>query len=54
MHLAPNASFSTFRLTLAAVLRPVLDWDGVDEDSLTLWMRQHLRVIPIAFEDRDT
>ena len=43
MHLGGNREFSTFRLTLAAVLlaagEPVHD-----ETTLTSWMRQHLRV----------
>jgi len=47
VHLAPNARVSTFRHTLAAVLRPVHGWDTVDEMALTHWMRQHLRVVTV-------
>jgi len=51
VHLAPNSRVSTFRHTLAAVLRPVHGWDTVDEMALTHWMRQHLRVVTVPVTD---
>ncbi|MCW2904956.1 MAG: hypothetical protein JWO67_7221 [Streptosporangiaceae bacterium] len=43
MHLQGNRNFSTFRLTLTAVLRH--SGEAVaDEPSLTRWMHEHLRV----------
>ena len=51
VHLAPNTRVSTFRHTLAAVLRPVHGWDTVDEMALTHWMHQHLRVVTVPVTD---
>jgi hypothetical protein len=51
MHLGGNREFSTFRLSLAAVLTEAgLSID--DETALTAWMRQHLRVavLPLPAE----
>jgi hypothetical protein len=43
MHLAGNREFSTFRLTLAAVLHQA--GEPVDDDAaLSAWMRRHLAV----------
>lgn len=50
-HLRGNVRSSTFRRSLAAVLRPA----GLakDEDALTRWMHEHLRVavLPVPSED---
>lgn len=51
VHLAPNSRVSTFRHTLAAVLRPVHGWDTVDEMALTHWMRRHLSVVIVPASD---
>jgi hypothetical protein len=51
VHLAPNSRVSTFRHSLAAVLRPVHGWGTVDEMALTHWMRQHLRVVTVPVTD---
>jgi hypothetical protein len=53
VHLASNSRVSTFRHTLAAVLRPVHGWDTVDEMALTHWMRQHLRIVTVPVTDPD-
>lgn len=52
MHLGGNRTFSTFRLTLAAVLTQAgLPMD--DEARLTAWMGQHLRVATLALPPAD-
>ena len=53
MHLAGTEEFSTFRRTLAAILRPVLDMNGADESRLSAWMSAHLRVITAPVTDPD-
>lgn len=53
MHLGGNASFSTFRLTLGAVLRVHRGWDRIDEAALTEWMKEHLSVIAVPHPDPD-
>lgn len=55
MHLGGRARMSTFRFTLAATLTPA--WGGgprVDEDRLTRWMLEHLRVVAVPWADADT
>ena len=53
MHLASNHEFSTFRRTLGAILVAEVGSTDVDEQKLSEWMRAHLRVITISFDDRD-
>jgi hypothetical protein len=53
MHLGGNHEFSTFRRTLGSVLAQANGAKHIDEDSLTQWMRRHLRIIAIPFDDRD-
>lgn len=53
MHLAGNHEFSTFRRTLGAILAAAIGSTDVDEQALTEWMREHLRLITVAFDDRD-
>ena len=53
MHLGGRHNFSTFRLSLGAILAAAHDQDDINEDELTAWMHQHLRVIAIPVEDAD-
>lgn len=53
MHLGGAAEFSTFRRTLAAILRSVLPLDTEDDPRLSAWISEHLRVIAIAVPDAD-
>ncbi|HET6293294.1 MAG TPA: hypothetical protein VFG33_07965 [Kribbella sp.] len=54
MHLDGSAAFSTFRLTLASVLREPLELEHVDDPAVTEWMENHLCVIAVAVEDADS
>lgn len=51
MHLGSAAEFSTFRRTLAAVLRPVLGMTSEDDPQLSAWIKAHLRVIAVPAPD---
>jgi len=53
MHLAGKHEFSTLRRTLGAILAAVQGRTRVDECELTKWMRAHLRVVLVPFDDRD-
>jgi hypothetical protein len=53
MHLAGNHEFSTFRRTLGAILAAERGSTDVDELALSEWMRAHLRVATVSFDDRD-
>ena len=54
MHLGSSASLSTVRMTLGAILRTPL-WGGTfNEDSVTAWVHEHLRVVPLCVADADT
>jgi hypothetical protein len=54
MHLGGRAEFSTFRRTLAALLRGPLAMTHEDDDTLTHWMHDHLQVTPVPVHDPDT
>ena len=54
MHLGKRHEFSTFRRTLGATLAAATSSPTVDEDALTAWMHEHLRVLAIPFDDADT
>lgn len=54
MHLGGSAEFSTFRRTLAAILRPVLPLDAEDDPRLSAWINAHLRVVAVPMPDADT
>lgn len=54
MHLGKKARFSTFRLTLGAVLSAQHGWASIDEAALTAWMHEHLRVASMPVGDADT
>jgi hypothetical protein len=53
MHLGGAAEFSTFRRTLAAVLRPVLGLDTEDDPKLSAWISTHLEVNAVPVPDPD-
>ncbi len=46
--------FSTFRLSIGSILASTKGETAIDEDKLTAWMHQHLRVVAIPFTDGDT
>jgi hypothetical protein len=53
MHLGGRAEFSTFRRTLAAILRQPLGLADEDDTRLSEWMARHLRVLPVPVSDGD-
>jgi hypothetical protein len=53
MHLGGAAEFSTFRRTLAAILRPVLGLDTEDDPKLSAWISTHLGVNAVPVPDPD-
>ncbi len=53
MHLGGSAEFSTFRRTLAAILRPVLRLAGETDPQLSAWISAHLRVVAVPVADAD-
>ena len=53
MHLTGNHEFSTFRRTIGAILAAAGGSNRINEQELTEWMRAHLRVIAVPFDDRD-
>ena len=53
MHLGGAAEFSTFRRTLAAILRPVLGLDTEDDPKLSAWISTHLGVNTVPVPDPD-
>lgn len=54
MHLGKKASLSTFRLTVGSILLQTFEWETLNEQRLTEWMRGHLRVIAIPHNDAET
>ncbi|WP_410506784.1 DUF6884 domain-containing protein [Mycobacterium sp. 29Ha] len=54
MHLGGNHEFSTFRRTLGAIVANANGVARIDEDGLTRWMHNHLRLVTIPFDDRDS
>jgi hypothetical protein len=54
MHLGGRHRFSTFRLSLGSVLAEARGWDEIDEDALTAWMHEHLRIVAVPVDDADT
>jgi hypothetical protein len=53
MHLGGSAEFSTFRRSLAAILRGVLGLDTEDDPRLSDWINAHLRVVTLEVPDAD-
>lgn len=48
------AEFSTFRRTLAAILRPVLPLVAENDPRLSAWISDHLQVIALPMPDADS
>ncbi len=53
MHLGARHEFSTFRRSLGSILAEQSRFDEIDEDHLTRWMHEHLRVIAVPVQDAD-
>jgi hypothetical protein len=53
MHLGGNHEFSTFRRTLGAILAEANGVKHIDENELTQWMYDHLRIVAIPYDDGD-
>lgn len=53
MHLGGRHEFSTFRLSLGSILANAREEIEIDEDRLTSWMHEHLRVVAVPVEDAD-
>lgn len=53
MHLGGRHDFSTFRRTLGAVLAAQRGEPAIDEERLSTWMYEHLRVVAIPVADAD-
>ena len=54
MHLGGRHEFSTFRLSLGAILASSRGDSEIDENHVTEWMHEHLRVVSIPVDDADT
>lgn len=54
MHLGGRHQFSTFRLSLGAILAETRGDDEIDEAALTAWMHAHLRLAAVPVADADT
>jgi hypothetical protein len=54
MHLGGPTEFSTFRRTLAALLRGPLSLTSEDDPRLSAWISDHLQVTPVVVENADT
>ena len=54
MHLGKKHEFSTLRRSLGSVLAEAHGQPTIDEEWLTRWMHDHLRVITIPVEDVDS
>lgn len=53
MHLGGRHEFSTFRLSLGSVLAAAGGLAEIDENALTDWMHEHLRVAAVPVADAD-
>lgn len=53
MHLGGNTNFSTFRLSLAAVLHQPLGLTNDNDPRLSTWMAEHLTVTAVPVSDPD-
>ncbi|WP_262852281.1 DUF6884 domain-containing protein [Mumia quercus] len=54
MHLGGRHEFSTFRLSLGSVLSEARGEVDIDEEALTAWMHEHLRLVAVPFANADT
>jgi GIY-YIG catalytic domain len=53
MHLGGRHEFPTFRLSLGSILASARAEAEINEDRLTEWMHEHLRLVALAVEDAD-
>lgn len=53
MHLGSRHEFSTFRRSLGSILTESRGASEIDEEHLTTWMHDHLRVIAVRVHDAD-
>ncbi|MCB1285514.1 MAG: hypothetical protein KDB20_14490 [Microthrixaceae bacterium] len=53
MHLGSRHKFWIFRRSLGSILAAVRGTDAIDEEHLTAWMREHLRLVAVPVEDAD-
>jgi hypothetical protein len=53
MHLGGNHEMSTLRRTFGSILAEARGWPGIDENALTAWMGEHLRVVLVPYADAD-
>lgn len=53
MHLGGRHQLSTFRLSLGSILASSRAENEIDEDRLTSWMHEHLRVVAVVVTDGD-
>lgn len=54
MHLGGNHEFSTFRRTVGAILASADGSTRVQEERVTQWVNDHMRVVVAPYDDRDT
>lgn len=54
MRLGGRHNFSTFRPSLGSILAAANNHERIDEQRLTSWMHQHLRLIAVPVADADT
>lgn len=54
MHLGGRHEFSTFRLSLGSILAEARGDVDIDEEALTAWMHEHLRLVAVPVADADT
>jgi hypothetical protein len=53
MHLGGKHEMSTLRRTFGSILAEARAWSRIDEDALTRWMGEHLRVVLVPYADAD-
>jgi hypothetical protein len=53
MHLGGNHEMSTLRRTFGSILAEGRGWPRIDEDALTRWMGEHLRVVLVPYAGAD-
>lgn len=54
MHLGGRHEFSTFRLSLGSILAEARGDVDIDEEALTAWMHEHLRLVAVPVANADT
>jgi hypothetical protein len=53
MHLGGNHEMSTLRRTFGSTLAEARGWETIDEQALSAWMHEHLRVVMVRYDDAD-